>query len=107
MWSAVKAAILLLGGAAAQAQAAPPARFRGADLDPQIAATVRKVSAAQIEANIRKLASFHNRNTLSAADPASIAAGRGIGAARQWIQDRKSTRLNSSHSRASRMPSSA
>ena len=84
-WTVVKAAALLLCGAAlTQAQAAPPAR--GRDVDPQIAAAVRKVSAAQIEANIRKLAGFHNRNTLSAADPASIAQGRGIGAARQWIQ---------------------
>jgi hypothetical protein len=86
-WTVVKAAALLLcGAAAAQAQAAPPARGRSVDADPQIAAAMRKVSAAQIEANIRKLAGFHNRSTLSAADPASIAAGRGIGAARQWIQ---------------------
>ncbi|HEV2022618.1 MAG TPA: M28 family metallopeptidase [Terriglobales bacterium] len=84
-WTVVKAAALLLCGAAvAQTQPAPPTR--GREVDPQIAAAVRKVSAAQIEANIRKLASFHNRNTLSAADPASIAAGRGIGAAREWIQ---------------------
>jgi hypothetical protein len=77
------AALLLCGMAAAQTQPAP-ARKRG--VDPQIAAAMRRVSAAQIEANIRKLAGFHNRSTLSAADPASIAAGRGIGAARQWIQ---------------------
>jgi len=84
-WTVVKAAALLLcGAAAAQAQTAPP--MRGRDVDPQIAAAVRKVSAAQIEANIRKLAGFHNRNTLSAADPASIAQWRGIGAAREWIQ---------------------
>lgn len=84
-WSlGTAAALLLCGAAAAQTQPAPPARTR--DLDPQIAAAVRKVSAAQIEANIKKLAGFHNRNTLSAADPASIAAGRGIGAAREWIQ---------------------
>ena len=83
----VKAAILLLcGAAAAQAQTSPSARARGVDADPQIAAAVRKVSAAQIEANIKKLAGFHNRNTLSAADPASIARGRGIGAAREWIK---------------------
>ncbi len=80
------AALLLCGMAAAQTQAAAPARGRRVDADPRIAAAVRKVSAAQIEANIRKLAGFHNRNTLSAADPASIAAGHGIGAARQWIQ---------------------
>ena len=84
-WLVVKAAVLFLaGGAAAQTQPAPAPRAR--DLDPQIAAAVRKVSAAQMEATIRKLAGFHNRNTLSAADPASIAAGRGIGAAREWIK---------------------
>ncbi|MGH9669886.1 MAG: M28 family metallopeptidase [Terriglobales bacterium] len=84
-WLVVKAAILFLAGvAAAQTQPAPAPRAR--DVDPQIGAAVRKVSAAQIEADIRKLASFHNRNTLSAADPASIAAGRGIGAAREWIK---------------------
>jgi hypothetical protein len=63
------AALLLCGAVAAQAQSAAPARARG--VDPQIAAAVRRVSAAQIEANIRMLAGFHNRNTLSAADPAS------------------------------------
>jgi hypothetical protein len=82
----LKAASLLLCGAALAQTPPAPARARGADADPQIAAAVRKVSAAQIEANIRKLAGFHNRNTLSAADPASIAAGRGIGAAREWIK---------------------
>jgi len=85
-WSLGKAAALLLCGAAmAQAQAGPAGRARSLGADPQIAAAVRKVSAAQIEANIRKLAGFHNRNTLSAADSASIARGRGIGAARAWI----------------------
>ena len=78
----VTAAVLLLGVlAAAQTPAA-----RARDVDPQIAAAVRRVSAAQIEANIRKLVSFHNRNTLSAADPAATARGRGIGAAREWIK---------------------
>lgn len=82
MTGMVTAGVLLLGAwAAAQT---PAASARG--VDPQIAAAVRRVSAAQIEANIRKLAGFHNRNTLSAADPASIAAGRGIGAAREWIK---------------------
>ncbi len=85
-WTVLKAASLLLCGAALAQTPPAAARARGADADPQIAAAVRKVSAAQIEANIRKLAGFHNRNTLSAADPASIAAGRGIGAAREWIK---------------------
>jgi hypothetical protein len=82
-WTLGTAALLLCGMAAAQTQ---PASARKRGVDPQIAAALRRVSAAQIEANIRKLAGFHNRSTLSAADPASIAQGRGIGAARRWIQ---------------------
>ena len=54
--------------------------------DPDIATVVKDISAAHIQANIEKLVGFHNRNTLSAADPASISAGRGIGAAREWIK---------------------
>jgi peptidase M28-like protein len=54
--------------------------------DPQIAAALRQVSAQRIQANIEKLVSFGTRSTISAQDPASIAAGRGIGAAREWIK---------------------
>jgi hypothetical protein len=54
--------------------------------DPQIAAALKQVSAARIQANIEKLVSFQTRLTLSAQDPASIAAGHGIGAAREWIK---------------------
>lgn len=54
--------------------------------DPQIAAALRQVSADQIRADIEKLVSFQTRLTLSAQDPASIAAGHGIGAAREWIK---------------------
>jgi Zn-dependent M28 family amino/carboxypeptidase len=54
--------------------------------DPRIAAALQKVSAARIQANIEKLVSFGTRSTLSAQDPASLAAGRGIGAAREWIK---------------------
>ena len=54
--------------------------------DPQIAAGLKQVSAARIRANIEKLVSFQTRLTLSAQDPASIAAGHGIGAAREWIK---------------------
>jgi hypothetical protein len=57
-----------------------------APADPQIAAALKEVSAQKIQANIEKLVSFHTRLTLSAQDPASIAAGRGIGAAREWIK---------------------
>jgi hypothetical protein len=54
--------------------------------DPAIAAALREVSASRIQATIEKLVSFHTRSTLSAADPASMAAGQGIGAAREWIR---------------------
>jgi len=54
--------------------------------DPQIAAAIKQVSAARIQANIDKLVGFQTRLTLSAQDPASIAAGHGIGAAREWIK---------------------
>jgi acetylornithine deacetylase/succinyl-diaminopimelate desuccinylase-like protein len=55
-------------------------------VDPQIAAALREISAQRIQANIEKLVSFGTRLTISAQDPASIAAGRGIGAAREWIK---------------------
>ncbi len=54
--------------------------------DRKISAALRQVSAERIRANIEKLASFRTRSTISAQDPASIAAGHGIGAAREWIK---------------------
>ncbi len=54
--------------------------------DPQIAAVLREISAQRIQANIEKLVSFGTRSTISAQDSESIAAGRGIGAAREWIK---------------------
>jgi hypothetical protein len=55
-------------------------------VDPGIAAALKAVSPAQIRANIEKLVGFGTRATLSAQDPASIVAGHGIGAAREWIK---------------------
>jgi hypothetical protein len=54
--------------------------------DPAIAAALQQISAQRIQANIEKLVSFGTRLTLSAQDPASIAGGHGIGAAREWIK---------------------
>jgi hypothetical protein len=54
--------------------------------DGRVSAALGGVSAERIRASIEKLASFGTRATLSAQDPASIAAGRGIGAAREWIK---------------------
>src|ERR1700719_2272196 len=55
-------------------------------VDSRIAAALQQVSAERIRANIEKLVSFGTRSTISAQDSDSIAAGRGIGAAREWIK---------------------
>jgi hypothetical protein len=54
--------------------------------DPAIKAAVKEITPARMQADIEKLVSFRTRSTLSAQDPASIAAGRGIGAAREWLK---------------------
>ena len=54
--------------------------------DPQIASALQQVSAQRIQANIEKLVSFGTRSTISAQDDTSIKAGRGVGAAREWIK---------------------
>jgi hypothetical protein len=58
----------------------------GSIADPQIAAALKQISAEKIRTNIEKMVSFQTRSTLSAQDQASIAAGRDIGAAREWIK---------------------
>jgi hypothetical protein len=84
IYCTVTHAALLLGaiGSSAQSDTAEPV-FAA---DPQIAAALRQISAQRIQANIEKLVSFGTRSTISAQDPASIAEGRGIGAAREWIK---------------------
>ncbi len=77
----VTIAIATIGGSA-QLEKSEPA-FAA---DPQLAAALRQISAQRIQANIEKLVSFGTRSTISAQDPASIAARRGIGAAREWIK---------------------
>ena len=57
-----------------------------APADAGITAALRQVSAERIQASIEKLVSFHTRLTISAQDPASLASGRGVGAAREWIK---------------------
>jgi hypothetical protein len=54
--------------------------------DPKISAALMQISAQRIQANIEKLVSFQTRLTLSAQDPDSFKAARGIGAAREWIK---------------------
>ena len=71
-------ALVLVPASAAQINAGPA--------DAQIASAVKQISAAQIQTTIEKLAGFGTRSTISAQDAASIKAGRGIGAAREWIK---------------------
>lgn len=54
--------------------------------DARIVAALQQVSAERIRSNIEKLVGFGTRLTLSAQDADSIAAGHGIGAAREWIK---------------------
>src|SRR6202521_372894 len=54
--------------------------------DRRIASALQQVSPERIRAHIEKLVSFGTRSTISTQDPASIAAGHGIGAAREWIR---------------------
>ena len=51
-------------------------------VDPRITAALQEISPTRIQADIEKLVSFGTRSTLSAQDPAAIASGHGIGAAR-------------------------
>ena len=53
--------------------------------DARIAEALKRVSPQHIQANIEKLVSFGTRLTLSAQDDAAVKQGRGIGAARKWI----------------------
>jgi hypothetical protein len=75
--------ITLISSLWGQSQSIPADRLPA---DPKIAAALKGVSTERIRASIEKLVSFGTRLTLSAQDPASIAAGHGIGAAREWIQ---------------------
>jgi hypothetical protein len=54
--------------------------------DPKITAALQQISPARIQAEIEKLVSFGSRSTFSAQDAESVAAGKGIGAAREWIR---------------------
>ena len=82
-WAAALAALVFAyTGGTAQSTSSEPR----VTADPEIAAALRQISAQRIQADIEKLASFGTRLTLSAQDSASITAGRGIGAAREWIK---------------------
>ncbi len=64
----------------------PPSSLPAATPDSAIAAALREISSERIRSHIAALVGFGTRSTLSAQDPAAIAAGRGIGAAREWIK---------------------
>src|SRR5229473_3536779 len=70
----------------AQGQGPAPRLASDAHADSHIAEAIRQVSADHIRQTIEKLVSFQNRSTISAQDEASIKAGTGIGAAREWIK---------------------
>ncbi|MDE1176903.1 MAG: M28 family metallopeptidase [Edaphobacter sp.] len=53
--------------------------------DAAIAAALRQVSAADVQATIEKLVSFNNRNTLSSMET-DLKPGTGINAAADWIE---------------------
>lgn len=77
---ALAASSLFFHTSPASAQTAAETRDQG------IATAMQHISPLQIQADIEKLVSFKTRSTLSAQDDASIAAGTGIGAAREWIK---------------------
>ena len=54
--------------------------------DPRVATLLMQISPSRMQTTIEKLVSFQTRSTLSAQDSSSIAAGKGIGAAREWIK---------------------
>jgi hypothetical protein len=60
-----------------------PAYAQGGDIDPRVTQLVAAVSEDRLKALLERLVSFDTRFTMSDPDP----AGRGIGAARQWIFD--------------------
>src|SRR5260370_36000286 len=72
----------------AQETAQGPAPRLAADphVDSHIAQAIQQVSADRIRQTIEKLVSFQNRSTISAQDGESIKAGKGIGAAREWMK---------------------
>jgi hypothetical protein len=82
----VVGAVLAVGGVMVAQNPQTPASSAPMQADPQIAAALKDVSAERIRANIEKLVSFGTRSTISVQDAPSISSGRGIGAAREWIQ---------------------
>src|SRR5690348_6670987 len=72
---------LMLATSSASQQAKPAA---SPPIDPQIAAALKDISAAQIQHNIEALVGFNTRQTLSAGMPGM--QNGGIDAAADWIK---------------------
>jgi Zn-dependent M28 family amino/carboxypeptidase len=70
----------------AQGQGPPPRLASDPHADSHIVEAIKQVSADRIRQTIQKLVTFRNRSTISAQDEASIKAGTGVGAAREWIK---------------------
>ena len=75
-----------LASRAQEVEPSPPHLASNPHADRRIAGEIREVSADRIQQTIDKLVSFSNRSTISAQDEGSIKAGKGIGAAREWIK---------------------
>ena len=56
-------------------------------VDPRIAEDLKQFSAERVQETIEQLVSFGNRSTISPQDEATVKAGKGVGAARDWIKD--------------------
>jgi hypothetical protein len=80
------ACLIALCALAPALHAAPVKDATAGTADARIREALQQVSAERIQATITRLVSFGTRATLSHQDAASIAAGRGIGAAREWIR---------------------
>lgn len=76
--------IVVLSVLPSHAQQAAELSSQSAGLN--IRAALNEISAQQVKADIEKLVGFKTRSTISAQDAASIAAGQGVGAAREWIK---------------------
>jgi hypothetical protein len=70
----------------AQQSATRPSAVDAGIADPHISEAIKQVSAERIQQTIKKLVSFGNRSTISPQDEATVKAGKGVGAARDWIQ---------------------
>ncbi len=91
VWLALAVALGLVGltvprCGAQEAVQEPPRLAADRHTDPHIAAVIREVSEERLQHTIEKLVSFGTRSTISAQDADSIRAGKGIGAAREWIK---------------------